>query len=180
MAWDTPRNIVTRFKEMIQVVATISFDHIMIHQGKAFTRSDLHESFASLAVHNHLIVVGANPIHLRQLILETDNAPILMEYYENTTVSANGTEEVIGNNNRNSSKVTTTSFFSEPTVTADGDFMGVTLIPTSAKDSGGVGILKGGEWVLKPNTNYLIRITNNSGAAVDYGLTLFYYEPALR
>lgn len=180
MTWTTPKNFLTSAKEFISTVVSISFDHMMIHLGRGFTRSDYHTNLASAGVANHLISVGANAIHIRQLIVETDGSPVLVEYFENTTTSADGTEETIGNNNRNSSLATTTEYYTGPTITADGDQMGQTLIPSITQHSGGVGIMQGGEWILKPNTKYTIRVTNNDSQAIDYGMTLFFYEPGLR
>ena len=156
--------------------ATITQDHINIHLGNGFTLAEYHEGLANSGVLNHLIVTGYYPVHIRQLIVETTQAPVVMDYFEDTTVSANGTLNPVANNNRTSTKTATAAVYEGPTITTDGTAMGSTLIPTTAKDSGGVGFLKGGEWILKPNSNYLFRVTNNSGSSIDFGLTLFFYE----
>ena len=176
----TPKNIVTPNREVIPVSASIPYAVMQIHQGNGFSRSDLHEGLAAAGVHYHMIKTGANDIHIEQLVVETSGAPVRLEYYEDSVVSADGTPEPVGNNNRTSDKVSTTSFYHQPTITDVGNSIGATLIPSVTNQGGGVGILLGGEWILKPNTNYLIKLTNNDNAAIDYTFTLFFYEPDLR
>ena len=157
--------------------------HQQIHNGKGFTHNDRHLNLANAGVSDHLIKVGDNALHVTYFGVVATGSPVVVEYYENTTVSADGTPMALGNNNRTSEKVTTATMFEGPTITGVGDRLGGTEIPDitvgAGQSSGGQAILGGGEWILKPNTNYLYRITNNSGSAINYNITLFYYEPGL-
>lgn len=78
--------------------------------------------------------------------------------YEGPTVTGNGTQLTAYNRNRNSLNTTGLTFYFGPTVTGTG-----TLIKERHHGSGrssGSDTRDAGEWVLKNNTSYLIRLTN--------------------
>ena len=180
MVWDRREIIDESTGAQIPVVVQIDIDHAMIHEGRAFTHSELHTGVAAAGVSDHLIVTGANEAHLRQLRFECSGSPVNLEYYENTVTSADGSSDSLGNNNRTSDKVSTILLYSAPTITDVGDQMGATLIPAVTNQGGGVGILSGGEWVLAANSKYLIRLINNDNSAIDYTVTMFFLEPDLK
>jgi hypothetical protein len=67
-----------------------------------------------------------------------------------------------------------------PTISDLGTQIDYALMPTLSAVGSNVGGVTGPdigeEWVLKPSTKYLLRLTNNSGGAVDVGFHLFWYE----
>lgn len=87
-------------------------------------------------------------------------------FYEDTTVSANGTTMTAVNRNRNSANAATLALFHAPTVTDVGTELSAALVPggEGKKDSVGSG---GGQAdiILKKGATYLVRMTNDSGAA---------------
>lgn len=159
-------------------ISIIDHTHKKIHEGKGFTHSDIHYGLIAGGTSIHLIKVGVNPIHIRSFKIETTGAPVTLEYYEGADISTNGNVLGIGNNNRNSLVETTTGLFEGPTIVDNGDRLGGNIIPSVGSKSGGdTDIITGGEWILKPNTNYLYSVKNNDNSDIDFAATLFYYEP---
>jgi len=176
MPWNR-REFISETGAMIPLNVEMSIDHALIHQGFAFTHSHYHTGIAAAATDDHLIITGDYEIHLRHLSYSSTGAPILLEYYENTVTSADGTPLLMGNNNRSSNKTPSFTLNSAPTVTGVGDPMGSTLIPSITNQGGGVAILAGGEWILAANTKYLIRLTNQDNSEIDYTIDMFVLDP---
>ena len=177
MSWDSV-DLTSSNGTKIPIRAIQVFDHAMIHQGLGFTHNDRHDGIAAAATLDHLFVTGDHKIHMRVLEVESTGAPVSLAYYEDTVTSADGTLETSGNNNRTSSKTPETSVYTGPTITNIGNQIGETILPsTGGGNSGAVGILAGGEWVLKPNSKYLIRFTNEDTQPTDVVFTFFWYEP---
>ena len=69
-----------------------------------------------------------------------------------------------------------------PTITTTGVLIHTKWFEPTAAGVGpkpGVGLsdlANGEEWILKPNTSYLIRVTNNSGATIDLSFDFLWYE----
>jgi hypothetical protein len=162
----------------IPIRAIQDFDHAMIHLGKGFTHSSRHNGIAGAATLDHYLVCG-NATHLRNLEIEADGAPVSVVVYENPTVSANGTAEVIQNNNRYrvTENPSGNTLYHSPTVTDVGTELGQVFVPSAGGNSGGVGLLAGGEFLLKGGSTYLFRFTNEDNNATDMHLLLFWYEP---
>lgn len=103
-------------------------------------------------------------------------APIWLEVYEAPTVTAIGVAEVFINKNRNSVNTAAVLLYSGTTVSANGTIMDATILP-GGKSVGGAAEAIEDELVLKPGLQYLIKVTNKSGATQDYSLCVVYYEP---
>ena len=83
-----------------------------------------------------------------------------VQFYEDTEVSDNGTGINVYNRNRNASDYTDfLGVYHTPTVTSAGTLLETNRIG-SARSSGGQAT-RADEWILKDNTIYLLRITNN-------------------
>jgi len=157
-------------------IVQIEIPHAAIHFGKYF--SDTGKlTIANGASFDHLLITpapGGKLVHLRLFLFAATSAPIYHYLYEDATVSANGTAHSGENFNRNFSSATL-GLYHAPTVTTTG-----TLIHTSGiigtKQSGGAGETSGTEWVLKQNSKYLSRLTNNSGGSADLIYVIEWYE----
>ena len=161
-------------------IATITHQHVQIHMGQGFTHADVHLALAADATETHLIVTGANKVHLRSFNIQATAAPCTVNYFEDVVTSADGDLLGAGNNNRNSSKVPTMVLYENPVITDVGDPIGKSLIPSvSNKGGNGLDIITGGEWILKPNTKYSYGITNNTNQEIAYSTVIFWYEPEL-
>jgi hypothetical protein len=70
--------------------------------------------------------------------------------------------------------------FTDPTVTDTGtQIHHVWVPPTGAGVGSSVGLSEvsfGEEWILKPSTDYILRITNGSGGAIDTWHEMLFYE----
>lgn len=167
-----------RFTEL-NAVRTISNDNSLVHQGRGFTHSNNH-TVANGANLDHLIVTPTDvDMHLRIWQIKANDGPCTISAYEGTVVSANGTPEVTGNNNRQSIITPRTLLYVGPTVTSVGSQLEDNFIGSTG---GGAHVSVGEsaesqiEWLLKRNTNYLLRINNASGASTRIHIRLFWYE----
>ncbi len=157
-------------------VVNIDIPHEAIHIGKYFSYS-AKIAIANTASYDHLLVIpsaGGKFIHLRLFLISGDSTPLDLILYEGTTVTANGTLQTGYNFNRNFSN-STLSVYTSPTVTTTGTQINIAMI-IGSKQNGGVGESSGTEWVLLPSTNYLVRITNNSGGASNVSVRVEWYE----
>lgn len=157
-------------------IQTIDWEHSRIHNSKGYLANGKY-TVANTATHYFLMSVAAATYpHLRALNISATAAPLDVYLYESPTTSANGTAITVKNYNRNSASVGNILCYDGPTVSVDGTELEYFLIP-GAKQTGGSG--EDGiqiEWILKPSTNYLIKVVNNSGASSDFALKLFWYE----
>lgn len=159
--------------------AVMAAEHWHVHKGHYFMVDDIFLDLANGGTREYLIVVPTLIFpHLRAAQFSLEDSPCTLEYFEGTTVSANGTELTPFNNNRNSLNETTVQVFHTPTVTGDGtQFVDEYIPPTGVGASPGAsGSDESEEWILKQGTNYLIRLTNNSGGIIDGGLHLTFYD----
>jgi hypothetical protein len=95
-----------------------------------------------------------------------------IEIYIGTTVSADGTEMNSGNYNFNSSNTPETTFYHTPTITSDGTYVANTWIlggsgSTPSQQTKATASMRELDVILAPNTNYLIRYTNEAGRSIQ-------------
>lgn len=157
-------------------VQTIDWEHSRIHSSKGFLLNGKH----TIANGASLDVLLSNPAgnypHLRAVTADVTGAPFSIYIYEAPTVSANGTAAPAKNLNRNSAVAANLLTYTGPTVTTVGTELECSVIP-GAKQTGGSGTENiQMEWILKSNTLYLVRLTNNSGGSEDASIKLFWYE----
>ena len=100
-----------------------------------------------------------------------------LDSYENTTFSTNGTEQTTFNRFIDNAPDATSKIYLTPTVTTIGDKRFSKLIlggtgPQSTGSTGGVFV----ESVLSKGYDLYLVITNKSGQAKDYGVTIEWYE----
>jgi len=132
-------------------------------------------------VDDYLLQTNSGVPHFQRMRIAAGRGDIDIAVYEAAVVSAAGSEIVSGNTNRFSANVAATKVYTGPTVTDPGDLIHTTWMPptgtgTGLSATGLVGETNGEEWILTPGTNYLIRITNNSGATIDYSYEMLWYE----
>ncbi len=170
------------FDGYAHAVSTISVEHRLIHDGMLFSGVDRFTGLANAASRDYLLKVPAATYpHLREVEWSLSDGPCDVYIYEGTTVSADGTEVPVGNNNRNSTNAALLGVYHSPTITDIGTaFPGPRYIPAAGapgnQSAGSLTSSLGEEWILKPSTNYLLRVTNNSGGAIDGSLYGIFYE----
>jgi len=161
-------------------IQVIQLEHAKIHQGDAYAISGKETGLANAATAYIYAVTGASHIHWRAASVTTENGEVDIAFYEAPTVSANGTLVPSFNKNRVSTNTSDLTVYAGPTVTDNGTLLETGWVPPTggvgSHASGGEVERVGGEWILLPNSSYLISITNNSGGAIDYSYTYFWYE----
>ncbi|MEE4248237.1 MAG: hypothetical protein V2I33_22845, partial [Kangiellaceae bacterium] len=89
----------------------------------------------------------------------------LIEFFESPTLTNNGTALTCRNNDRQSEELSTLTHYYDPTVSADGTRLLVNVVGTDGTtpqgDSGGA-TKRDNEFILKPNTSYLVKFTTQT------------------
>lgn len=143
--------------------------HHKIHSGEFF-RANAEFTLSLGEVKKALFKTGAKSSHIYGEIVTTGDSTI--HFYEAPTTSADGTPVPVVNHNRNSSNTPVSEVYDAPTTSANGVLLDPFILGTDKKAGGGERQVN--EWVLKPNTSYLIVITAN--AASSYVMKIDWYE----
>lgn len=117
-------------------------------------------------------------VHLYDVLLTTSNAPIVIELIENPIIVDYGINSESFNKNRNSKPKSLTNVYTGATING-GDIISVRQIVETQGQSQvrNAGII--GEWVLKNNTPYAIKITNNYNNIVNISASFTFFESLL-
>ena len=160
-------------------VITVDVNHQRNHDGRAYYAYKIAPDSAKLADGASINIVLASPSgvfpHVTVHGMCLGDAEL---YIYEGTVTTGGTAFTPVNRNRNYavSNQSQVAMVINPTVTSVGTELDAQIIPggTGKKSSGGTaGSL---EYVLKPLTNYLFRLTNVNGTAHAASLNLEWYE----
>lgn len=147
--------------------------HQKVHEGELFTASYKTPDGAPVADNaslDILIRTGTAAPHIEFTVSCAQAYEAIL--YESTTVTDNGTQLSERNRNRRSNKTSVVDAFHTPTVTATGNLI---LHELASGILGGVSRSEE-EWILKPNTNYLLRLTNRAGSAQPMSAKVDWYE----
>lgn len=164
--------------------AATSMDHVhrLNHDGMVFHSSGKVTGMIDENVDDFLLVVPTFTYpHLQTFNLTFGAGDIDILVYEGATASADGTPVTPFATNRNSSQDAALVINQSPTVTDEGTLVHTGWLPPTAtgvgqSPDGIVGPGPGEEWILAPETKYLVRLTNNSGGTVDYRFEALWYE----
>jgi len=180
--FNIPGFLKTLFDPYAHAVAFIEEEHRLVHDGMVFDTDVLATSVANGASVTLQINIpaGLRP-HLRQIRVAADDGPCTLELYEDSTVTVSGTLQDSRNHNRNSSNTALMTVLLSPTVTVLGTLLHRSYLPAAgAPGSNPGGFVIGGqsqqEFVMHPNQNAVLRITNNSGGAINISLEVLWYE----
>ncbi len=180
-AYNSLLNKVENVRAVENALLSMPYEVAEIHNGYFYTHH-AQLTVAASAVHNHIIVVGSLDIDLLAYDFAATVGPGDIFLYENTFVDVNsyGTQPDMYNRNRTAVKVPTTIMRSQPYIDVNsiGDLLEYKLIPESSggnnKEVGGSSSSRE-KWILKAETNYLIRYVNNDASnagTVDMSLTM--------
>jgi hypothetical protein len=148
-----------------------------VHNSNRFKASYLQPHGSELAddaVHDFLIRVGPLCAHATLRTMVGGNCDLL--FYEGTTVSNNGNALDIISKNREVLGTAQTLTYEGPTVTGVGTLLFSWFVLGGTKHALGAGGWGETPWLLAPNTNYMVRITNRSGAAIQLSVSLGWSE----
>jgi len=99
-----------------------------------------------------------------------------LRIFEDTVATPNAATSTF-NANRNFEDSSSIIIHESPTVSNDGTELGAVAVPAGTKkDAVGFDLDLGGGFILKPNTNYLMRITNESQATRSYSFNLTWFD----
>jgi len=160
-------------------VIMVDVNHQRNHDGRAFYAYKIAPDSAPLAALASIDIVLASPSgvypHLTVEGLCLGDAELYI--YEGTSTTG-GTAFTPINRNRNYaiSNPSQVAMVINPTVTSVGTEIDAEIIPGGVGKKSGGGTAGSLEYVLKPLTNYLFRLTNVNGTAHAASLTVEWYE----
>ena len=146
-------------------LSAISIDHLLAHDEKAFSFSYVASAVADAASAELLLITPATPeVHFIVYVRASGDSSVNL--YEGADAVA-GTAITPVNRKRASALTAVTTASHTPTVTTDGTliYQDVVFASTSVLATGGGDGGFDNEFILKPSTKYLLRITNTSGSA---------------
>lgn len=155
----------------------VDVNHQRNHDGRAWMAWKLYPASAPLASGASCDIVlasaaGVRP-HLTIDALLMGDAELYI--YENT-VTTGGTAFTPINRNRNYTTSSNVAMVINPTVSSVGTMLDAQFMPGGVGKKAGGGAMQSLEFVLKPLTNYMVRMTNVNGAAHAGHLALEWYE----
>jgi len=154
---------------------TLTHAQVATHKGKLFSANHLFTGIADTDSSEIIEITGSKAAHLFVLVKSTGGAEI--EFEAGTTFTDNGTEITAVNRNETSSRTPTTTIYHTPTVDVAGTIFSHGLIPGGGgrftKMGGEVGE---SEFIIAPNTNHLVSVTNTSGSDSKILIELIWIE----
>jgi len=157
--------------------------------------SDAHQAVHAGRCYNmqHRVVIGRKGVedlllkiggtrypHILNLIITADGGDVDIDFFEGTTVSADGTtllEPV--DRNRNYKSTPDMIFYANPTITAIGENISFLWIPKIINNQSATKSLadyEGDVWILESGINYLMRFTNNSTQDLEIHVDVTWME----
>lgn len=156
---------------------TVAVNHHRLHEGNAFFIYENRFNGSQLLDNASIDIVIASasgvPMHMTVGAFCGGDAEFYL--YEGTTATG-GTSKVAKNRNRTSLKTSSTAALLDPTISVLSTELFAELLPGGVKKAAAGGGGEALEYILAPLTNYLIRLTNISGASQNATLTLEWYE----
>jgi hypothetical protein len=154
----------------------IGHTHHMVHDGEAYQIWYWANDVADGSSIEILIRTGGDAVHMIYDAVAGGDATAHL--IENPTVNAVGTALTEYNLNRTSTNTPSTVTYHTPTVAAGTELVAQLLPGGQGPKAGGGQVAADSEWVLKPNEDYVFRVTNISGNAQPLGLVVEWYEQA--
>ncbi len=155
----------------------VDVNHQRNHDGRAYFAYKINPTSSPLAAGSSIDIVLASASgvipHMTVDALCLGDAELYI--YENT-VATGGTSFTPLNRNRNYTTSSQVAMIINPTVSSLGTQLDAQILPGGSGKKSGGGTAGSLEYVLKPLTNYLFRLTNVNGTAHAAHLSLEWYE----
>jgi len=156
-------------------ITTVKAIHWRIKESKQWLSSYCWEDVAAAASVYLQIKTGATKAAHGNIVIESSGM-VGVELFENPTLNSDGTA-VAGNcMNRETIIAPVTSVYRDPDVSSDGTLIEGGVLGTAGKFTAAGGDIAGGYWLLKPNEDYLIKVTNRGTEAVDLCIQYGWHE----
>lgn len=162
-------------------VGVIDINHLAAHLGLAFHSSGKVPAVAIGGELDFYMEVPADLApHWSRVLLNFGDGDIDVTTFENTIVSAVGTEIPSYCTNRVDKNVAGLKLYSGATITDIGDPLHTLWAPPTASQGAHVvgisDITNGEEWIMAPSTGYAIRIKNNSGSIITMSWEMLWLD----
>jgi hypothetical protein len=163
-----------RLDSATEALITMSYAHHEIHAGSHFFTGS-HLELGNGATHDILFVTPDNAKLSHMTFTLSTAIGAVFTYYEEVVATGNGTPLIVVDRNRNTKNVAGTTFFHSPTGLSNlTEIIGDGAIG-AGRTAGGT-IRDSNEFVLVPNTKYLIRLTNTETTANEFDWFFDWYE----
>jgi hypothetical protein len=142
-------------------LTSVEYEHHKIHEGDHYECSD-YDSDVDITgpKYWHIKTPASGRTHLTFEVIAARNG--LLEFFENPTITGDGTLLTCYNNDRNSSNTPNTLFYYDATASSDGTKLDTFVIGSDGSnpvgDRGGDN-RRNNEWILKASESYLIKFT---------------------
>jgi len=156
---------------------TMSLEQYMVHQGKAFVFSSKFTLAADSTIDFMGVTGATSDVHFRNYDITSLTGAVETTFYEGVTYSAAGTPASALNMNRTSLNAPTISIYGSPTVTSTGTTLSVATSTAGGNKTGDTTGALPVEWILKPDTAYMLRVHNLDQQDADMTAVMFFYEP---
>lgn len=153
----------------------IDHAHYRAHAGLGFTASKLLEGVSNNGNLDIRFKTGSIDCHMVIELGASGKGKFLI--YEGATIS-DGTEMAVYNSHRDSDRTATATVTHTPTVTSEGTTVLIEKLIPGSNGGNAVGAIGGtrAEFILKPDTERLFRVTNTAGTAQDLNIVMSWYE----
>ena len=156
-------------------LSVADFDHSFTYDGLTFYYSAIAEGVANDAHVDLIVHTGAKEIWV--LFEGAGGGDFYGYLYENALYGTDGLEVIAVNRNRTSLYTSDVTLIYNPTIADTGDVIISKYFPggTGGRAVGNLGD-QTHEFILKPETAYLARITNKAGVAKTFGMAMNFHE----
>jgi len=156
-------------------ITTVKAIHWRIKESKEWLASNLWSAVDDgNSVYLHIKTDATKAAH-GNVVIESEGK-LEVRLFENPTLSDDGTELEDLSLNRETISAAATKVYKDPGVTSDGTEIEVGVLGTPGKFTAAGGDITGGYWLLKPNEDYLVKVTNIAGAAIDIVIKYGWHE----
>jgi hypothetical protein len=142
---------------------TIEYEHARIHEGFGFD-CDIEFTLSTTNPKYWHIETGASEVHLKDIVLSTNKPDIKMYVFKNPTVTKNAspTTETIFNSDDDETYNSDVNIYNNSTIVSEGLKRKVYYLAGSSgqghSSAGEASAYGSWEYILNPNSNYLIKI----------------------
>jgi len=164
--------VVALVDDLSQGIHVASITQQLMHAGRMFALSLVTKALTNGSSVEILLRTDLKPVHASLRMTATGTADL--QVFEAPTTTADGTEQVNVARNRVIGGTSPVKLFSGPTTTADGLILVDEIVPP-AGERVVMGLLSD-EAVLKPSTDYLLKLSNTSGGNIDVGFVIDWFE----
>lgn len=150
--------------------------HNEVHEGEMFHTNHIFSSVANGGNADTMLHTLDGEYHTMFSVSVGGAVDVFL--YEDVVVTDSGTAVTSYNMNRTSTKESDLVVTHTPTVSSTGTTLVSKFIPGGSSQQTRIGgdTRTATEWLLKPNTNYMIRINNVSGTTIRASISIEFYK----